>query len=656
MRILKFCLLFIFVSAVFAQNSADRSYLSIRNNDLVALRTLTKDRGLNEKDAEGQTPLMFAAAFGSLDAMKLLIANGADPKAVSEAGVTALHLAAGDARKVRLLLEGGADVNKSSLIGRTPLLVAAGTYGSIETVKLLLEKGADVNAQDVTGLAPVVAAAGVNDASVVKLLIEKGADINARATVGSAVTALMGAASNGNADLTRFLLARKADVHVISPDRSGNAKNGPVAFGNVTALHLAIGKGDVETIRQLLEAGAAVNARDVRGLTPLVLAVATDRPNIEVVRLLLARGADPTMPSEIKESPIDWARKFNNPTVLAAMKLEAVPVTAPVSAQKVTDGLTPQRAVERSLPLLQRTAANMFTDGGCVACHAQPISKMATDMAQTRGWRIDDELRKSVATESARVIGNLNGNVAGMLQGREGAGAPDTQLYNAMMMITSAEPASRGTDALVHFLAAKQRPEGYWQGIGASRAPIQDGSLSRTAMAIRTLATYGMPGRKAEWTERIGRAADWLAKQNPQSTEDRVMQLLGLKWAGVQASLREKRTRELLEIQRQDGGWAQTPYLASDAYATGQALYALHELGIPSGDPAFGRGADFLIRTQLDDGSWYVKSRAMKIQPYFQSGFPYDHDQWISAMGTGWAVMALTLTGPAAPAASVQAR
>ena len=505
MRIFKLCLLFIFVSSTFAQNSIDRSYLSIRNNDLVALRTLTKDHGLNEKDAEGQTPLMFAAAFGSLDAMKLLIANGADPKAVSEAGVTALHLAAGDARKVRLLLEGGVDVNKSSLIGRTPLLVAAGTYGSIETVKLLLEKGADVNAQDANGLTPLVAAASVNDAAVVKLLIEKGADINARATVGSAVTALMGAASNGNADLTRLLLARKADVRAISPDRSGSAKNGPVAFGNVTALHLAIGKRDVETVRLLLDAGAAVNARDIRGLTPLVFAVATDRPDIEVVRLLLARGADRSMPSEIKETPIDWARKFNNPAVLAAMKLEAVRVTAPVSAQKVTTvNLTPQRAVERSLPLLQRTAANMFTDGGCVACHAQPISKMATNMAQSRGWRIDDEGRKSVATESARVVGNLNGSVAVLLQGREGGGQPDTQLYNAMMMITSAEPASRGTDALVHYLAAKQRPEGYWQGIGATRAPIQDGNFSRTALAIRTLATYGMAGRKTEWTERIG--------------------------------------------------------------------------------------------------------------------------------------------------------
>ena len=122
MRIPRFCfLLLIIVSAAFEENSIDRAYVFVRNNDLTALRSLTKE-GLNERDAEGQTPLMFAAAFGSLDAMKLLIANGADAKTVSEAGVTALHLAVGDARKARLLLENGADVNKPSCLGGRPCL------------------------------------------------------------------------------------------------------------------------------------------------------------------------------------------------------------------------------------------------------------------------------------------------------------------------------------------------------------------------------------------------------------------------------------------------------------------------------------------------------------------------------------------------------
>jgi hypothetical protein len=58
-------------------------------------------------------------------------------------------------------------------------------------------------------------------------------------------------------------------------------------------------------------------------------------------------------------------------------------------------------------------------------------------------------------------------------------------------------------------------------------------------------------------------------------------------------------------------------------------------------EPALKRGSAFLVGTQREDGSWYVRSRAMKIQPYFESGFPYGHDQWISHAATAWATMGL---------------
>jgi hypothetical protein len=153
-----------------------------------------------------------------------------------------------------------------------------------------------------------------------------------------------------------------------------------------------------------------------------------------------------------------------------------------------------------------------------------------------------------------------------------------------------------------------------------------------------------MPARRQELADRINRAADWLAGQTPLSTKERLMHLLGLKWANAQPSLRSTRTRELLALQRADSGWAQTPYLTSDAYATGQVLYALAELGLKGSDSAAPKGVAFLLRTQAPDGLWYVKSRAMKIQPYFESGFPYGHDQWISQAGTAWATIALATT------------
>ena len=59
-------------------------------------------------------------------------------------------------------------------------------------------------------------------------------------------------------------------------------------------------------------------------------------------------------------------------------------------------------------------------------------------------------------------------------------------------------------------------------------------------------------------------------------------------------------------------------------------------------DPAFTRGVDFLLRTQFADGSWFVRTRALPIQPHFESDFPHGRSQFISAAATNWAVLALT--------------
>ena len=90
--------------------------------------------------------------------------------------------------------------------------------------------------------------------------------------------------------------------------------------------------------------------------------------------------------------------------------------------------------------------------------------------------------------------------------------------------------------------------------------------------------------------------------------------------------------------------------MESTAYATGKALVALQTAGLPVSDPAYQRGVQFLLNTQQENGSWYVKSRAMGFQPYFDNGFPYAYDQWISAAGTSWATLALTLASPASTA------
>ncbi len=123
------------------------------------------------------------------------------------------------------------------------------------------------------------------------------------------------------------------------------------------------------------------------------------------------------------------------------------------------------------------------------------------------------------------------------------------------------------------------------------------------------------------------------------------MRLLGLAWSKADPAQVRRAAGQLIEEQRPDGGWAQLHDLESDAYATGLVMMALLESGgISASDKTMRSGSGYLLRTQQPDGSWHVKTRALGFQPYFEGGFPYGHDQWISAAGSAWATMALVRT------------
>jgi hypothetical protein len=161
-------------------------------------------------------------------------------------------------------------------------------------------------------------------------------------------------------------------------------------------------------------------------------------------------------------------------------------------------------------------------------------------------------------------------------------------------------------------------------------------------LTIRALKSYTPSGLRAEYAGRIRRAVEYLetaAEDDPQGLSFRI---LGLTWAGTNSPLRQRLAAELKKHQFDGGGWAQQPEMSPDAYATGQALWALSE-GLDAGaaDPAFARGAAWLRSNQRADGSWHVKSRGNNFQPYRETGFPHGHDQWISSAATGFAVLGL---------------
>jgi hypothetical protein len=299
---------------------------------------------------------------------------------------------------------------------------------------------------------------------------------------------------------------------------------------------------------------------------------------------------------------------------------------------------TPREAVARSLPLLQRTGETFLQKSGCVSCHNNTLLAMTVSAARASGITVDEENARAQKMRIAAFTETWRDRV---LQGIGVPGDADTISYILHGLAEERHAPDAATDAMAYFLKNRQMQDGRWRVL-AHRPPIESSDIQVTATSMRALQVYAPAARRAEYEEAIARAAAWLVTATPRNTEERTFRLLGLAWSGAKPAIVNEAARDLVAQQRSDGGWAQLTTLESDAYATGQALVALHESGAASvGDAPYRRGVRFLLDTQRADGSWYVKTRAVPIQPLFDIGFPHGRDAWISAAATNWASTAL---------------
>ncbi|HEY1262608.1 MAG TPA: hypothetical protein VGF06_03740, partial [Terriglobales bacterium] len=166
---------------------------------------------------------------------------------------------------------------------------------------------------------------------------------------------------------------------------------------------------------------------------------------------------------------------------------------------------------------------------------------MAASVARAHGARVNNKLDAEMAQTTAVFEAGREQLLLQLVDPPPGVQGIE---YSVLHMGESHVPASRALDAVVLYIAAEQREDGNWPYLagGVPRPPIQDGDFFSTAVGIRCLQLYNIPGRRIEFQERIRRAGVWLKNAQPRSTEDRAMQLLGLRWAGIPA---ESRTREL---------------------------------------------------------------------------------------------------------------
>ncbi|MBS1824344.1 MAG: ankyrin repeat domain-containing protein [Acidobacteria bacterium] len=608
-------------------------YQAIRENDLAKIKSFL-DAGVSVdlRDTRGNTPLMHAASVGSIEAMRLLMKAGADVNAKNGLDATSLVWSASNAEKAKLLIDAGAQVNVRTKMSRTPLMMAASYPGNTATVKLLLEKGADTTVTEVRGNTALVDAARTDNTEAIRLLLEHKVDLDAGDFGG--ITALGHAASHSNIAAMKMLLAKGAKVNV-ALKRELKVKNGLIAVSFQTPLMSAAAKGSIESVRMLLDAGADVKARDVRGMTPLMMAVASDMADPAIVKLLLDKGSDTSVKTVDGETTLDWARKFGNPRIIAMLGgqiSENKAVVRPAAAS----ASNPRAAIERAMPLLTSSAKEYFRMSGCAGCHHQHVIGMAVPAAARKGIAVDESFgRDQVAIMKSDVVGSREALLQDIFISVDGL------VFSMLGMGEQKYPADELTDAMVSAIAARQTAEGNFLHFPLGRPPLEDGSFVSGALAVRTLQRYAIPARKAELDGRIAKARHWFLSAKPNAAYERAFHVMGLQWSGADKAAVQRAVSELRKLQRADGGWAQLSTLQSDAFGTSTALYALAQAGVPAQDAAYQRGVRFLLSTQQPDGSWHVASRSPKVQPYFQSGFPHNHDQWISAAATSWSVTAL---------------
>jgi len=268
---------------------------------------------------------------------------------------------------------------------------------------------------------------------------------------------------------------------------------------------------------------------------------------------------------------------------------------------------------------------------------------MTRAAARPKGIHIDETIAR---TQLQKIAAFLAENRERALENLGLPGQVDTVSYILLGMAAENYPSDPVTDVWARYLKNNQSPDGRWR-VAADRPPIESSDFEVTAASLRAIRKYALKSQRADYDQAVKRAVHWLENAEPESTEDHAFKTLGLVWGGADQPGVDRAARALLKLQRDDGGWSQLPNLDSDAYATGQALVALRESrGIATTNPAYDRGVRFLMNTQLGDGSWYVRTRALPIQPYFESDFPHGGDQFISAAATNWAAMALTAVVP----------
>jgi ankyrin repeat protein len=384
-----------------------------------------KSADVNAAEADGSTPLLWAANLNDTDLAARLLKAGANPKVRNVLGSTPL--------------------TEASLNANTALITA------------LLDAGADPNAAGADGQTPLMIVARTSNVAAAKLLLDKGASPNVKETQREQ-TPLMWAAAASQGPMMREFLARGAEVDVksatdlMTPLVSAEPRAQPRPPGGMTAMLFATREGCMDCVKALVEKGAKLDLADPEGVTPLITAVFN--AHFDVAKYLVEKGANidkwdwwgrsplylavdyntlphggrPDQPSLDETLPIDLVRILLDKGANPNLQLKLFPPYRATGADRGVDGMLTVGTTPllRAAKAQDAAAVKLLLDHGAIVdlpnnqgmTPMVAASGMGSVDADTRGnYYATDTQERAIASLDALLAhgGELNGK-AGRLQ------------------------------------------------------------------------------------------------------------------------------------------------------------------------------------------------------------------------------------------------
>jgi hypothetical protein len=269
---------------------------------------------------------------------------------------------------------------------------------------------------------------------------------------------------------------------------------------------------------------------------------------------------------------------------------------------------SPREAAQRGLDWLQQSAVNWnFGPQGCFGCHVHAQALMGQTVALREGYRVSMAAMQALANHT---------RTHQLPEGTFFANHPNTAAAFGAMGLARADLVTGATrdpelQKAADYLLSVQGADGAIPGDN-EEPPIMQGQFAMNADALEAVHWVATHSKDPKYGKSAERMLDWIAENDPVSTQDQVFKIVTLNRYGTPAQKRLawQVVESLAAAQQADGGWKESAAVKeSNGFATGQVLYAFKEAGVSIRSPMFQRGVDYLLKTQVNEsidgnGSW----------------------------------------------------